>query len=173
MTQREADEYKALRDTIRERGTARVWIFVVGLLGWSALVMSTAALAALPLATLLPLLVLSAVFEAVFSLHTGVERIGRYLQAFHEEGAGWEHAAMAYGRAHGGSGTDPLFTAFFIIAIVANFVPVLIAEPVAVEVIVIGAVHALVIGRILMARRASGRQRALDLERFEKLKGHP
>ena len=31
MTPRELEEYRALRETIRERGTARVWIFVVGL----------------------------------------------------------------------------------------------------------------------------------------------
>ena len=30
MTARELEEYRALRATIRERGTARVWIFVVG-----------------------------------------------------------------------------------------------------------------------------------------------
>jgi len=29
MTPRELEEYRALRHTIRERGTARVWIFVI------------------------------------------------------------------------------------------------------------------------------------------------
>src|SRR6476646_471700 len=109
MTPREQEEYRALRATIRERGTARVWIFVAGLIGWAALVIATASLAALPIATLLPLLVLGAVFESMFSLHTGVERIGRYLQVFFEDRAlgaeavgtarsegGWEHTAMAF-----------------------------------------------------------------------------
>src|SRR5439155_3058751 len=75
MTGRDAEEYRALRATIRERGTTRVWLFVVGLAVWAALVVATAALAALPIATLLPLLLLAAVFEAVFALHVGVERI--------------------------------------------------------------------------------------------------
>src|SRR5258706_8380613 len=88
MTSRELEEYRALRDTIRERGTARVWVFLAGMVAWGALTIATAALAALPVATFLPLLVLAAAFEGVFSLHVGVERIGRYIQAFLEEPAG-------------------------------------------------------------------------------------
>jgi hypothetical protein len=170
MTPRELEEYRALRETIRERGTMRVWIFVAGLVAWAALVIATAALAALPVATLLPLLILAGAFEAVFSLHTGVERIGRYIQVFLEDGSGWEHVAMALGRAHRGARVDPLFTTIFLIATCLNFVPVLIAEPVATEVVVIGAAHLLLVARLLFARRAAGHQRAADLERFEKLK---
>jgi hypothetical protein len=170
MTPRELDEYRALRDTIRERGTARVWIFQAGLAAWGALVIATAALAALPVATLLPLLLLAATFEAVFSLHVGVERVGRYIQVFFEEESGWEHAAMAFGRPVRGTRVDPLFATIFLIATILNFVPVLIAEPVATEVVVIGAAHLFLIARILLARRAAGRQRATDLERFQKLK---
>jgi hypothetical protein len=87
MTARDQDEYIALRATIRERGTARVCIFAGGLAAWAAASIATAALASTPVAVLLPLLVLAAAFEAVFALHVGVERIGRYLQVFHE-GAG-------------------------------------------------------------------------------------
>ncbi len=176
MTPREQEEYKALRDTIRERGTARVWIFIAGLVAWAGLVIATAALAALPVATLLPLLVLAAVFEAVFALHTGVERIGRYLQVFAEgdEGAhGWERAVMAYGQAYRGAGGDPLFAIVFIAAAVLNFVPVMVAEPVALEVGVVGTLHLLFVARVLVARRNAGRQRATDLERFQALKNKP
>jgi hypothetical protein len=173
MTPREQEEYRALRETIRERGTARVWIFVAGIVAWAGFVIATAALAALPIATLLPLLVLGAIFEAVFSLHTGVERIGRYVQVFVEDATGWEQTAMAYGRAYPGSGSDPLFTAVFLIAAFLNFVPVLVAEPVPMEVGVIGTVHALFIARVFVARRAAGRQRALDLERFQAIKNSP
>ena len=84
MTARDHEEYRALRATIRERGTARVCIFAGGIVAWAAATIATAALASTPLATLLPLLVLASVFEAVFALHIGVERIGRYLQVFHE-----------------------------------------------------------------------------------------
>jgi len=169
MTPRDQEEYRALRATIRERGTTRIWIFVVGLVGWAGLVIATAALAALPVATLLPLLVLAVVFEAVVALHTGVERIGRYIQVFHENGRGWEQTAMAYGRTFR-TFNDPLFAVVFIVAAALNYVPVLIAEPVPVEVAVIGAAHLLFVARVVVARRAAARQRTLDLERFQRLK---
>ena len=219
MTPRELEEYRTLRDTIRQRGTTRVWVFLAGLTAWAALTVATAALAALPVATLLPLLILAAAFEAVFSLHVGVERIGRYVQVFFEDdapeglthhrdsleptpstktpgagerdwnpanvetsatrpgaGAGprevrkWEHVAMTFGRPLAGSNVDPLFGMFFILAAVLNFVPVLLAEPIRIEVIVVGTAHLLLIGRILAARRVASRQRAADLERFQQIK---
>src|SRR4051812_6927724 len=101
LTPRAQEEYKALRATIAHRGTARVWITVAGLIGWAGLTVATAALAQLPVATLLPLLILGVTFEAVFSLHTGVERLGRYIQVVLEDTVadpGWEHYAMEYGR---------------------------------------------------------------------------
>ena len=180
MTPRELEEYRTLRDTIRQRGTARVWVFLAGFGMWAALTVATAALAALPVATLLPLLILAAAFEAVFSLHVGVERIGRYVQVFFEddspEGAepgelrNWEHVAMTFGRPLPGGVIDPLFAMFFMSATVLNFVPVLLAEPMRIEVIVVGTAHVLLIGRILAARRVASRQRAADLERFQQLK---
>jgi len=163
-------EYRALRDTIRERGTARVWIFVVGLVAWAALAMATASLSGIPVAMLGPLLVLGAVFEVVLALHVGVERIGRYIQVFHEASPGWEHAAMAFGQAYPGSGPDPLFTLLFAAAAVLNFIPVLQAEPVVIEVAVVGSAHLLFIARLIVARRHAAHQRAADLERFEKIK---
>src|SRR5260221_2067261 len=133
MTPRELEEYRALRDTIRERGTTRIWIFLAGLVGWGALTIATAALASLPIATFLQLLILAATFEGVLSLHVSVERIGRYLQVFLEADGGWEHVAMAVGRPLKGTSSDPLFTAHFIIAVVLNIVPALLAQPVVLE----------------------------------------
>src|SRR5580765_5432722 len=109
MTGREEDEYRELRATIRERGTARIYLFVAGIAAWTAATIATTALASTPLATLLPLLLLAAVFEAIFALHVGVERIGRCIQVFYETDAGgdgpqerrWEHAAMDFGRPAG------------------------------------------------------------------------
>ena len=184
MTRRELYEYRALRDTIRQRGSLRVTLFLVSLMGWGAATIATAALAALPVATLLPLLLLAAGFEVVFALHTGVERVGRYLQVFYEENQGpgtntqgpdenpqrsWERTAMAYGRAYPG-GSDPLFVVHFVIATVLNFVPVILAEPVQIEVTVVGTIHVLVIARILLARHRASGQRARDLERFQRIK---
>jgi hypothetical protein len=177
MTSRELEEYKALRATIRQRGTSRVWVFVTGLALWGGLVLATAASMPTPVATLLPLLELAAAFEAVFALHTGVERIGRYIQVFYEGEPGdphssrrWEHTAMAFGRTAPGGGTDPLFTALFALATVCNFVPALLAAPVAIEGAVVGSLHLVFVGRLIVARRRSARQRATDLERFQALK---
>ena len=50
--------------------------------------------------TLVPFLILAATFELNFFVHTGVERIGRYIQVFFEEAGdsrGWETTAMNYG----------------------------------------------------------------------------
>lgn len=176
MTAREEEEYRALRATIRERGTARVWVFVAGFTAWAALTFATAALALPPVATLLPLLMLSAVFEAVFSLHVGVERVGRYLQVFHEASgqddaaAGWEHTAMAFGPTKGAVTIDALFSSPFLLATLFNISPALIADLTRPELIVIGGAHALFVVRLLSARMAAGRQRAIELARFQQLK---
>lgn len=172
MTAREQEEYTALRATIRERGTARVCVFAAGLAGWAALALGTAALFSLPVANLLPLLVLASVFEAVFALHVGVERVGRYLQVFYEDQAerAWEHTAMAFGRGFKGVVTDPLFAGVFWLATVLNFMPTLLFRPTEIEWVAVAAVHVVFAGRVFLAKRGAGRQRAVDLERFEDLK---
>ncbi len=172
MTPRELDEYRALRDTIRERGTARHWVVLVGLAVWGALALASSVIA-LPALTLLPLLVLAASFEVVFTLHTGVERVGRYLQVFYEapgETAAWEQVAMAYGRTFGGGGIDALFSPIFAVATLLNFVPVALSGSVAIDWTIVGAVHMLFIVRVWAAKRQAAGQRALDLERFTRLK---
>ena len=174
MTARDHEEYRALRATIRERGTARVCIFAGGIVAWAAATIATAALASTPLATLLPLLVLASVFEAVFALHVGVERIGRYLQVFHETAApalpalpdppglpAWEHTAMAFGRPAGAVTSDALFVVPFLVAALCNVAPALIVDPARVELIFIGGAHALFVLRLLVARQAASRQRAI------------
>jgi hypothetical protein len=165
---RDRDEYRALRSTVRNRGTARIVLFAIGLPVWAALAVSTAILWPVPAAALLPLLALAATFEAVFALHVGVERIGRYLQVFHDDR--WERTSMDFGAPMAGTGTDPLFTVVFAIAVSLNFAVVLVANAVAVEVITLGAAHLSALTRILLARRAATRQRASDLARFEQLK---
>jgi hypothetical protein len=178
MTARELEEYRALRETIRERGTARVWIFVVGFGIWGGLVMATVSIAALPEATLLPLLALAAVFEAVFALHTGVERVGRYIQVYYEaepdDLRNWEHTAMAFGRAFPGASIDPLFARFFWIATVFNFIPAILAGAVRIEWSLIGLAHLLFVARVVVAERHAAHQRATDLDHFLALKsGRP
>ncbi|HZR25036.1 MAG TPA: hypothetical protein VFA59_15690 [Vicinamibacterales bacterium] len=183
MTDRELEEYRQLRSTIRERGTARVWIFAVGTVSWAALAIATVALTATPLGTLVPLMVLAAVFEAVYALHIGVERIGRYLHVFFEgsdtsevsevseySGTGWEHVAMSFGKPDGAATVDALFLVPFVTAVVLNLLPAMLLDPTREELIFVGGAHALVVLRLLRARAVARRQRAIDLARFETLK---
>lgn len=168
LTERELEEYKALRATINQRGSVRTCVFVIGLAAWTVVSLATA-FVSIPLITVLPLVLLAGTFEAVFALHVGVERIGRYLQVSYEDR--WEQTAMAFGAPLAGTGSDPLFTVFFGLATMCNFVPVLLAEPVRVELAIIGGAHALFIIRLVVARQVAARQRAADLERFRSLLG--
>jgi hypothetical protein len=166
LTPRELAEFRTLRDTIRERGTTRVWVVLIGFSIWGGLVLATAATMPIPVATVLPLLILATAFEIVFALHTGVERVGRYIQVFFEDGFGWEHAAMKLPA----SGIDPLFANHFRIGAILNFVPAAFARPVPAEWVFVAAIHVLFILRVALARRRASRQRAIDLEHFEQLK---
>jgi hypothetical protein len=174
MTLTDRDEYIALRATIRERGTTRVWIVLAGMSSWAITALLAVALAPSPTITLMPLVVLATAFEITFALHVGVERIGRYLQVFYEESdsrSGWEHRIMEFG---GGTQrvvvTDALFSRYFALATVLNVIPAVIATPIVIEWIVIGGSHALFLGRLVAARQAAARQRGEDLARFEQIK---
>jgi hypothetical protein len=178
MTGREQDEYRELRATIRERGTARIYLFVAGMAAWTAATIAATPLASTPLATLLPLLLLASVFEAIFALHIGVERIGRYIQVFYEmdaDGDGpqerrWEHAAMDFGRPPGAPALDALFTVPFLLAAAFNIAPAMLLNPIQAELIFVGGAHGLFLLRVVVARQAAARQRTIDLERFRQLK---
>jgi hypothetical protein len=171
-TARATEEYRALRATIRGRGTARVCLFCGGIVGWAAITVATAALASTPLATLLPLLVLAAIFEGVYALHIGVERIGRYLQAFYERDSdrGWEHAAMAFGRPAGAASLDALFTVPFALATLFNIGPAIYLGPTMEETVFVAGAHALFLVRLFFARATAAKQRAIDLARFDELR---
>jgi hypothetical protein len=162
-------EYTAMRAAIRERGTARLLLVPVAFVGWAALAIAAAAVITVPLGTLVPLLVLAAAFEGVFALHTNVERIGRYLQVFHEDADGWEHVAMTYGERFPAAGSDPLFARLFIFAISVNFFPAALGgEPW--EVVAIGACHFALIYRVRRAQRVAASLRVDERRRFESLR---
>src|SRR5687767_11350482 len=107
MDEQRTAEYAALRATIRERGTARMILVPVIFIGWAATAIATAAVITVAVSTLVPLMVLAAGFQAVFALHINVERVGRYLQAFHERDGGWENVSMAFGQRFPGTAPDP------------------------------------------------------------------
>ena len=168
MTGRDQEEYTALRATIRERGTARVLVFAAGLAIWAALVIATTALALAPVAAIVPLVALVATFEAVLALHVGVERIGRYLLAFHNDE--WERVAGAFGRPARAIAVDPLFSVPFLVATLVNLTPLLAVDAIPQEWIFVGGAHALFAVRVVVARAAAMRQRDVDAERFNQLR---
>jgi hypothetical protein len=105
-----------------------LWLILAGLLAWGALALGLWATDGQGALTLVPFLSIAATFEISVFIYTGVERIGRYLQVYHEEdGQGWEHTVMAYGKNFPGGG-DPLFIPLFSAVAAVNFLSTLAAE---------------------------------------------
>jgi hypothetical protein len=170
-------EFTVLRGTIAARGTARVILLPVTFLGWSILAGTFLLLSDFPVAALFSLAVLVAGFEAIHALHVGVERIGRYVQVYYEssnDGPQWETTAMMVGPALPGGGIDPLFTVLFACATIVNLIPAVLPSPLrADEMGVIGVLHAAFLVRLVRARGAAARQRAVELESYRAIKsGH-
>src|SRR5690242_12594692 len=161
-------EYAVLRQTIAARGTARMVLFPVTMIAWATLALIVLTFAEAPVASLLPLAVLIGGFEAIHALHVGAERIGRYLQVYYEgapEPPRWETTAMAVGPALPGGGIDPLFSVVFISAALANLIPAFTPGPTRPELAVLLPLHAAFIIRIVRARGAAARQRAIEIGR--------
>ena len=164
------------------RGSARPVVFLTGLIAWAAGVIGVLAWLGQPLASAVPLLLLLATFEAVRTLHLGVERIGRYLQVFFEENdAGargsaptsppaWERIAMAMGPTLPGAGGHPYFLPVFFMATGVNFLCVLLPEPVMVELAALAVPHAAFVIWLLHCDRGMRKQRGTELARFRALR---
>jgi hypothetical protein len=145
----------------------------ITLLGWSAITLTILLFAEVPFASVLSLAVLIGGFEAIHALHVGVERIGRYLQVYYEarpDGPHWEATAFAVGPALPGGGIDPLFSVVFAAAGIVNLVPALLPQPTNLELGVVGFLHAVFVFRVVRARGAAARQRAVELESFRALR---
>ena len=161
-----------MRATIRERGTVRMVLVPLAFIGWAAVAIATAAIITVALSTLVPLLVLAAAFEGVFALHVNVERIGRYVQAFHDRQAMGGNTSRWRSAAARGGGPDALFGRLFIFGVSVNFFPAALGG-LPWEIAVVGACH-------FACSSGSGRRRALprgsartDLARFEALRNAP
>ena len=166
-------EYAALRQTIASRGTIRMVLLPVTLIAWASLTLIALLFSQLPVASLLTLAVLVGGFEAIHALHVGVERIGRYLQVYYEgstEMPRWETTAMAVGPTLPGGGIDPLFSFVFAGATVLNVIPALALQPNRLELGTVVLLHAALIARVIRARGAAARQRAVELESYRALK---
>lgn len=167
-----AAEYQVLRRTIATRGTARMIVAPTSCFGWAALTLAHAGLAGTPTVSLLSLAVLVAGFESVHALHVGTERIGRYLQVYYEadiNGPRWESTAMLVGPALPGGGIDPLFSGLFVGACLLNLLAVQPLRSTPIEASLMIAAHAAFVFRVVRARLAASRQRAVELESFKAL----
>jgi hypothetical protein len=172
MLTKKDDEFRILRATIQQRGTARMVLLPVVFIGWAGTAVATAAVITVAVSTLVPLLILVAGFEAVFALHVNIERIGRYLEVFHEgeDGPGWEHTASMFAQRFPGAGLDPLFGRLFVLATSVNFLPAALGWENMAELVVLAALHLVFINRVRLARAFVATQRVEDLRRFTALR---
>lgn len=186
-------EYRALRTTIAARGHLRVGVFAGGLLAWAALLLAVLAWLPQPLLAVVPLLLLVGTFEAIRSLHFGVERIGRYLQVFFEERAegleawgpeglkaegsevgmtppAWERAVVRVGGRVPGAAGHPLFAPIYTLATTINLLAVALPGPGPEEWIPLVALHAAFAGWLFYVDRGVRAQRAHDEARFRSIR---
>lgn len=163
------EEYRALRATIRERGTFRLAAIVLTFAVWAALAVAITALdARVAIVGLIPLAVLAAGFEAVFTAHVGVERVGRYLQVRYEDdgpGPAWERTAMALPPTAAPPGSDALCSQLFMLAIILNGVVGMTTDMPSLLPVALGTalLHIGLLARVIQARRYAATQRASDL----------
>lgn len=169
MTKKD-DEFRAMRASIQQRGTMRMVLVPIVFIGWAGTAVATAAVITVAISTLVPLLILVAGFESVFALHVNVERIGRYLQVFHEsDEPAWESVSIRFSQRFPGLGPDPLFSRLFVFATSVNFLPAALGWENLPELTVLAVLHLAFINRIRMARAFAATQREKDLERFASL----
>jgi hypothetical protein len=175
-----AEEYRALRATIRERGTARLVVAAAAFLVWPALTVAAASADGGPWLTLLPLIALWGGFEVIYQCHVGVERVGRYLQVKYEGAASlpaWETTAMRLGSTPGaGTGADPLFIRLFVVATLINLAPLVpvglttgSATAATVQLTITVVLHVAFYLRLSAGRRFATVQRAAELKLFTQL----
>jgi hypothetical protein len=167
-------EFRALRDTIRERGTIRMVLVTVACVAWGGLAVAVMLVAPVALLLLLPLVVLATGFEINFALHLGIERVGRYLQvAFEERSAvpGWETASLQFATRFVVRGPDPLLIWIFVAAVAGNYVCVLLTNAEPTDLGVVTLIHLGLLSRFAVARRTVRAQRQDDLARFRELIG--
>jgi hypothetical protein len=173
-------EFRALRDAIARRTQLKAVLFLAGLGAWAAALLACLAAVPYPLVSVVPLALLLATYEAIRPLHFGAERIGRYLQAFHEEGdslfegpvtpPAWEWSAMAFGPGLPGAAGHPLFGPVFAVAALLNMLAVLLPGPVPVELALLAVPHAAFLGWLAYTDRVMRAQRTAELARFRALR---
>jgi hypothetical protein len=181
MERTSSAEYLVLRKTIAARGSLRPVLLIIGVGIWAVLLTAVLVLLSYPLVVAIPLLILTATFEAIRPLHFGAERIGRYLQVFYEEDGqpgrpmsdvpSWERVAMSLGPVPGVGG-NPLFVPVFFCATILNYLPVLLTRPpaVPVELAAVAVPHVAFVIWLIYCDRAMRAQRTAELARFRELR---
>jgi hypothetical protein len=173
MTDLRALEYDSLRAAIRIRLALTPALLVLAVLGWAALTLWVFTTDVVSAATLVPLMVLAAGFEAIHALHLGAARRACYLQAAFEEPATsatprWETTTLSYRQRFGRIGSNATFSTLVGVATVVNFLPAAVSGT-AEELAGIGIAHALLVLRIVTATRRAARLQHDDLDRFRLL----
>lgn len=171
-------EFAVLRHTIAIRGTVRPALFLAGMVCWAAALLVVLMAFPNPIASTIPLLLLAATFEAIRTLHTTVERIGRYIQIFFEvpptadpvTPPAWEYTAMRLGGRVPGAGGHPLFLPIFLLATAINLLAVLLPDPLPIELLTMGTVHVAFIAWMTYVDRGVRVQRERELEAFRALR---
>ncbi|HUE88124.1 MAG TPA: hypothetical protein VMO26_18785 [Vicinamibacterales bacterium] len=172
-------EFAVLRETIRSRGGTRPLVLLGGMSAWAGVLVAVLAWLPNPLASVVPLVVLLATFEAVRTLHLGVERIGRYIQVFFEENPSgsaptgapaWEYTAMQFGPTVPGAGVHPYFIGVFLVAAVVNFLAVLFPGPLVLEWATLAVPHVAFVVWLVYCDRGMRRQRATELARYRAIR---
>ncbi|MCC7034831.1 MAG: hypothetical protein IT179_18560 [Acidobacteria bacterium] len=179
MAELDSQEYRSLRDAVAARGHLRATLALAGVSAWALVLVATLAWLPSPLAAVVPLLVLIATFEVIRPLHVGAERIGRYLQVFHEEGRergqtlaapAWERTAMAFGAAVPGAAGHPLFVPVLGLATLVNTFTIWVPGPVPVEMVLLAIPHGAFLLWMARADHAMRAQRDRELARFRELR---
>jgi len=163
-------EFTVLRQTIALRGTVRMTLVPLVSLGWAVLTLLLLLYGGPPIACIVSLGVLVGGFEAVHALHVGAERIGRYVQVYYEapaDGPRWETAVTTVGPALPGGGIDPLFSVVFVGLTAINLLVALVPLPTRLELGAVAVLHLGFVFRVVRARLAATKQRAVELESFK------
>jgi small neutral amino acid transporter SnatA (MarC family) len=180
MTDFRALEYDSLRTAIRVRATLAPALLIVVMVGWAALTLWVFTTDVVSAATLVPLMVLAAGYEALYAVHVNAERLARYLQVAYEQPIASESAtpltatpqsettSLYYRQRFSSIGSNALFSALFILATLVNYVPAAVSGTVE-ELVGIGVAHVLFAVRIIMTGRRAARVRSEDLERARTL----
>lgn len=178
MERPDASEYLVLRQTIARRGSLRPILVLNGIGLWALALTAVLAWLPYPAGITIPLVVLLTTFEAIRPLHFGAERVGRYLQVFYEEAGdpsrvltdtpSWERVSMNFG-AVPGVGGHPLFVPVFFLATMANYVAVIVPNPVPIEWAVMAVPHLAFVAWLAAAHQAMKSQRAIELAKLRDL----